>query len=70
MFFYLLSIFCGFCVKGYRERKEAMKKGESENYREHMETKWKSGIDNRCEELVTTIGGKKGIWVYSKERTV
>lgn len=47
-----------------------MKKRESENYKDSMETKWTSGVDNSCEEVVTTLGGKKGIWVYSEERIV
>lgn len=38
-----------------------MKKGESENYRESMEIKWKSGVDNKCEEVITIIRGEKGV---------
>lgn len=63
MLLYLVSVFCGFHVRRYRHRKEAIKKGESENYRGSMGTKWKYGVDNKFEEVVTTIRRKRAFTV-------
>ena len=70
IFFYVVSVFCGFYVKRIKHRKKPMKKKTEDKIEWKYVNKDEIWCRYKFENVVTAMGKMKDIQVYMEERTV